>query len=57
VFTLITIVGLLTPPGLQPIGWLYVLLSVLYMPLVAWIWRQEAARVAVDAQPAATVRV
>jgi hypothetical protein len=56
-FTLVTIVGLLTPPGLQPISWLYVLLSVLYLPIAAWAWRQEAARMAADEQPVVTVRV
>jgi hypothetical protein len=56
VFTLITIVGLLTPPGLQPIACLYVLLSILSLPLVAWVWRQEAARMAAHKQSAAVVR-
>jgi hypothetical protein len=56
-FTLITIVGLLTPSGLQPVSWLYVLLSALYLPIVAWVWRQETARVAADDQPALAVRV
>jgi hypothetical protein len=45
-FLIITIIGLLTPPGLQPVSWLYVLLSVLYLPVVAWVWRQESARTA-----------
>jgi hypothetical protein len=44
IFVVITIVGALTPPGVQPISWLYVLLSVLYLPVVAWVWRQESAR-------------
>lgn len=57
IFTLVTVVGLLTPPGLQPISWLYVLLSALYLPIGAWVWRQEAARLAADEQPAAAVRV
>lgn len=30
--------------GVPLIIWLYVLLSVLYLPAVAWAWRQESAR-------------
>jgi len=45
-FLIITLVGLLIPPGLQPVSWLYVFLSVLYLPIVAWVWRQESARAA-----------
>jgi hypothetical protein len=30
--------------GVPLIIWLYVLLSVLYLPAVIWAWRQEAAR-------------
>ena len=45
-FLIITVIGLLMPPGLQPVSWLYVLLSVLYLPIVAWAWRQESARAA-----------
>jgi hypothetical protein len=57
IFTLVTLVGLLTPPGLQPIAWLYVLLSALYLPIGAWVWNQQAARAAADKQPVAPVRV
>jgi hypothetical protein len=49
-FVIITIIGLLTPPGAQPISWLYVLLSALYLPVVAWVWRQESARTAAGEQ-------
>jgi len=45
-FLIITVIGLLMPPGLQPVSWLYVLLSVLYLPTIAWTWRQESARTA-----------
>ena len=45
-FLVITVIGLLIPPGVQPVSWLYVLLSVLYLPVVAWVWRQESARTA-----------
>jgi uncharacterized membrane protein len=45
-FLIITVIGLLMPPGLQPVSWLYVLLSVLYLPAIAWVWRQESARTA-----------
>src|SRR6266496_2078076 len=45
-FLIITIIGLLTPPGVQPVSWLYVLLSVLYLPVVGWVWRQESVRTA-----------
>ena len=45
-FLIITVIGLLMPPGLQPVSWLYVLLSVLYLPVVGWVWRQESARTA-----------
>jgi hypothetical protein len=30
--------------GVPLIIWLYVLLSVLYIPAVVWAWRQESAR-------------
>jgi len=46
IFAIITIAGALMPPGLEPISWLYVLLSVLYLPVVAWVWRQESAHTA-----------
>jgi hypothetical protein len=46
VFVIITVAGLLTPPGAQPISWIYVLLSALYLPVVAWVWRRESARAA-----------
>ena len=39
-----TVLAALTPPGVPPIVWLYVLLSVIYLPSVAWAWRQESAR-------------
>jgi hypothetical protein len=55
IFTLVTIVGLLTPPGLRPTSWVYVLLSLLYLPTVAWAWRLEAARATAEAQPAEAV--
>jgi hypothetical protein len=44
VFVVLTVVGLLMPPSLQPIAWLYVFLSGIYLPVVAWVWRQESAR-------------
>jgi hypothetical protein len=45
-FVIITLLGLLSPSGLQPIAWAYVFLSVIYLPVVAWVWRQESARYA-----------
>jgi len=39
-----TILTAATPPGVPPIMWLYVFLSVLYLPAVVWAWRQESAR-------------
>lgn len=40
------VVALITAvdPGVPLIMWLYVFLSVLYLPAVAWAWRQESAR-------------
>jgi len=43
-FTLITLAGLFTIPGLNPISWVYALLSFIFLPLVAIVWRQESAR-------------
>jgi hypothetical protein len=43
-FLVITIVGALTPPGVQPISWAYIALSAIYLPVVAWVWRQQSAR-------------
>lgn len=39
-----TILAAVTPPGVPSIVWLYVFLSVLYLPAVLWAWRQESAR-------------
>jgi len=39
-----TILTAATPPGVPLIMWLYVFLSVLYLPAVVWAWRQESAR-------------
>ena len=33
-----------TSGGIQPISWLYILLSVIYVPLVGWVWLQESKR-------------
>ena len=43
-FLVITIVGALTLPGVQPISWAYIALSAIYLPVVAWVWRQQSAR-------------
>ena len=40
----VTILAAATPPGIPLIMWLYVFLSVLYLPAVVWAWRQESAR-------------
>jgi hypothetical protein len=45
-FVLITLFGLFSPSGLEPIAWAYVFLSVIYLPVVAWVWRQESTRYA-----------
>ncbi len=39
-----TVLAAVTPPGVPAIVWLYVLLSVIYLPVVAWAWRQESTR-------------
>ncbi len=39
VVTLINLSG-----GVQPISYAYLLLSIIYVPLVIWVWRQESAR-------------
>ncbi len=41
---IVTLVSALTPPGLPAIFWLFIALSLIYLPLVAWAWRQESAR-------------
>ncbi|HZQ09273.1 MAG TPA: hypothetical protein VFD70_22035 [Anaerolineae bacterium] len=38
----VTLINL--PGGVQPISYAYLLLSVIYVPLVIWVWRQESAR-------------
>jgi len=43
-FVMVTLLGLFSPSGLRPIGWAYVFLSVLYLPVVARVWQQESAR-------------
>lgn len=40
-----TVLAAVTPLGVPPIVWLYVFLSVLYLPSVVWAWRQESVRV------------
>jgi uncharacterized protein YjeT (DUF2065 family) len=42
--------ALTTARGVAPITWIYVLLSIAYLPLLAWVWRQESGRGA-TAQP------
>ncbi|SRR6266849_2360794 len=41
---ILNIVAVLVPPGAPPIVWLYLALSVVYLPLVVLVWGQEAAR-------------
>lgn len=41
---LLAIIAAVTPPGVPPIMWLYVGLSALYLPLAAYVWRQESVR-------------
>ncbi len=38
----VTLINL--PSGVQPISYVYLLLSIIYVPLVIWVWRQESAR-------------
>jgi hypothetical protein len=39
----LAILAAATPPGVPLIMWLYVFLSIIYLPLVAYVWRQESA--------------
>lgn len=32
----------ITPPGVPLVMWLYVFLSILYLPQVVWVWRQQS---------------
>jgi low temperature requirement protein LtrA len=40
-----TILAAVTPPGVPAIVWLYVFLSILYLPGVAYAWMQESKRI------------
>ena len=40
----VTLINAPASSGVQPISWLYVLLSLIYLPVVVWVWRQESAR-------------
>ena len=44
VFVVVSVGVALTPPGVQPISWAYIALSAIYLPVVAWVWRQQSAR-------------
>ncbi len=39
----LTLIAALTPPGVPPIMWIYLGLSAAYLPIVAWVWRQQTA--------------
>lgn len=39
----LTIVTALSPTGIPPIFGLYVVLSIIYIPLVAFVWKQESS--------------
>jgi hypothetical protein len=41
---ILTLLAALTPPGIPPILWGYIVLALLYVPQVIWVWRQESAR-------------
>jgi low temperature requirement protein LtrA len=41
---LFTLLAAVTPPGVPVMVWLYVLLSILYLPALVWAWREESAR-------------
>lgn len=41
---ILTVLASLTPPGVPPIGWLYLLLAIIYVPAVIYVWRKESAR-------------
>lgn len=45
---IVTLTNALTPSGVQPISWLYILLSAIYLPVIGWVWRQESKRTAVS---------
>jgi hypothetical protein len=40
---ILTAVAAFTPPGAPPIAWLYLLLAVIYVPVVLYVWRKESA--------------
>jgi len=40
----VTVLAMLTPPGIPLILQLYILLALLYTPQVVWVWRQESLR-------------
>lgn len=40
----ITLLAAATPPGIPPIAWLYIVLAAIYVPLVFWTWRAQAAQ-------------
>ena len=43
---ILNILAVVVPPGAPPIVWVYLALSIIYLPLVFFVWRQQAARAA-----------
>jgi hypothetical protein len=43
---IVTLLNAATTEGITLIAWAYILLSVIYLPIVGWIWLQESKRVA-----------
>ncbi len=42
---ILTVLAAITPPGVPPIGWLYLVLAIIYVPAVIYVWKKESARV------------
>lgn len=42
---ILALLAAMTPPGIPLMLWVYVLLALIYVPLVAVVWRRESSRV------------
>ena len=41
---IVTVSAAVTPPGAPTIAWVYVVLGLIYLPIVVWAWSQQAAQ-------------
>jgi hypothetical protein len=40
----LTLIAAVSPPGVPPVMWAYLVVALLYLPMVVWVWLRERAQ-------------